>query len=114
MGEDSAKILANICNCPVVQIPGRSFPGVVIQGDSLKNLHRLVEKVSIALSNQGRVAQGRSANGARASRVVFSVHIECDGPRRAKTQAVIVANRTATAALLGDDASFAFRSYICE
>ena len=31
-------MLSETVNCPVVCIPGRRFPGVVIQGDSLKIL----------------------------------------------------------------------------
>ena len=32
------EVLSETTNCPVIQMPGRKFPGVVIQGDSLKNL----------------------------------------------------------------------------
>ncbi len=32
------EMLSETINCPVVYVPGRKFPGVVIQGDSLKIL----------------------------------------------------------------------------
>lgn len=32
------EILSETVNCPVVCVPGRKFPGAVIQGDSLKVL----------------------------------------------------------------------------
>jgi len=31
-------VLSEAANCPVVQMPGRRFPGVVLQGDSLRIL----------------------------------------------------------------------------
>lgn len=39
------KVLSDAVNCPIIQIPGRRFPGVVIQGDSLKNLCSLSEEI---------------------------------------------------------------------
>lgn len=37
-----AKLLTAPTNYAVVQLPGRNFPGVVIQGDSLNNLVQLL------------------------------------------------------------------------
>lgn len=37
-----AKILSQASNSGVVQMPGRKFPGIVIQGDSLFNLFKQV------------------------------------------------------------------------
>jgi hypothetical protein len=57
------EILSNETNCPVVQMPGRRFPGVVIQGDSLKILLGLSEDIvsftkdSASEELQGTVAQ---------------------------------------------------------
>lgn len=39
------EILSEKSNCPVVQMPGRRFPGVVLQGDSLKILLGLSEDI---------------------------------------------------------------------
>jgi hypothetical protein len=39
---ESAKILLTGSNGAVVHLPGRHFPGVVIQGDSLANITRAV------------------------------------------------------------------------
>jgi hypothetical protein len=38
MQSDNLKILSQIPNSGIVQLPGRKFPGVVIQGDTLSNL----------------------------------------------------------------------------
>jgi hypothetical protein len=35
---EQAEILSHIPNSGIVQLPGRRFPGVVIQGDTLSNL----------------------------------------------------------------------------
>lgn len=32
------EMLSETTNCPVISVPGRKFPGLVLQGDSLKNL----------------------------------------------------------------------------
>jgi hypothetical protein len=37
--------LSESSNCPVVQMPGRKYPGVVLQGDSLKILLDSAEEV---------------------------------------------------------------------
>jgi type VI protein secretion system component VasF len=38
MPSDTAQILSHIPNSGIVQLPGRRFPGIVIQGDTLSNL----------------------------------------------------------------------------
>jgi hypothetical protein len=43
MEEDRVEVLSRQSNAAVVRMPGRSFPGVVIQGDSLRILHALVK-----------------------------------------------------------------------
>ena len=43
MMAEFAKLISAATNYAVVQLPGRNFPGVVIQGDSL---HSLLEQVS--------------------------------------------------------------------
>jgi hypothetical protein len=35
MADDVAKILSHVPNSGIVQMPGRRFPGIVMQGDSL-------------------------------------------------------------------------------
>jgi hypothetical protein len=46
---ESALLLSKPSNYAVVQLPGRKFPGVVVQGDSLHSLvQRLTEIQSIA------------------------------------------------------------------
>ncbi|MGV3555166.1 MAG: DUF6959 family protein [Croceibacterium sp.] len=44
MGE--VKLLSEPTNYAVVQLPGRKFPGVVFQGDSLDNLIAELEEVT--------------------------------------------------------------------
>ncbi len=41
----NAEILSDATNCAVVAIPGRKFPAVAIQGDSLKVLVELAEEI---------------------------------------------------------------------
>jgi hypothetical protein len=38
MASDTAPILSHIPNSGIVQLPGRQFPGIVMQGDTLSNL----------------------------------------------------------------------------
>jgi hypothetical protein len=46
---ESAQLLSKPTNYAVVQLPGRKFPGVVVQGDSLHSLvQRLTEIQAIA------------------------------------------------------------------
>ena len=40
---NTARLLTEATNYAVVQLPGRKFPGVVVQGDSLKSLVSLLE-----------------------------------------------------------------------
>lgn len=42
--DDTAKLLTPPSNYAVVQLPGRQFPGVVIQGDSLSNIVALLQE----------------------------------------------------------------------
>ena len=39
------EMLSETVNCPVVLIPGRKYPGVVVQGDSLKILLDLADDI---------------------------------------------------------------------
>ena len=50
-----AKILSQQSNVAVVQLPGRSYPGIVIQGDSLNSLLQLAREAKNQLdaSNAG-------------------------------------------------------------
>jgi hypothetical protein len=41
---NTARLLTPATNYAVVQLPGRNFPGVVIQGDSLNNLVSLLDE----------------------------------------------------------------------
>jgi hypothetical protein len=45
MKQVELEMLSDTINCPVVVVPGRRFPGVVIQGDSLKILLDMVEEI---------------------------------------------------------------------
>jgi hypothetical protein len=40
MSDSTAEILSHIPNSGIVQMPGRRFPGLVLQGDSASNLYR--------------------------------------------------------------------------
>ena len=52
--EKTAGILYNITNSVIVQTPGRSFPGVVIQGDQLRRALRIVENIRNHCPQEGR------------------------------------------------------------
>jgi hypothetical protein len=54
------EMLSVTTNCPVLTVPGRSFPGVVIQGDSLKSLFGIAEEIEKA-SNTGDVDELRES-----------------------------------------------------
>lgn len=41
----TCEVLSDAVNHVIVRTPGRSFPGMVIQGDSLARLHRLASEV---------------------------------------------------------------------
>ena len=45
MKKQEITIYSETVNCPVVQIPWRKFPGIVIQGDSLKNLSVITNSI---------------------------------------------------------------------
>jgi hypothetical protein len=38
MSSDTAQILSHVPNSGIVQLPGRRFPGIVMQGDTLSNV----------------------------------------------------------------------------
>ena len=38
MPTDTAEILSHVSNSAIVRLPGRQFPGVVVQGDTLSKL----------------------------------------------------------------------------
>jgi len=45
--DDTAAILRNIVNSVVVHTPGRSYPGIVVQGDQLRKSLRIAERIRI-------------------------------------------------------------------
>lgn len=61
MADHDIEILSSTPNATVVRIPGRRFPGVVIQGDSLRNLYGLVKQARTTHTASGR--QETSAGG---------------------------------------------------
>ena len=46
------ELYSNVVNSPVVRMPGRKYPGVVIQGDSLFGLLSLMNEVIRALESK--------------------------------------------------------------
>jgi hypothetical protein len=51
MASLTASILAEVANSAVAQLPGRNFPGVVIQGDSLSAMHDALVKALSGAKN---------------------------------------------------------------
>ena len=45
-----AELLTRAVNFAVVQLPGRQFPGVVVQGDTLNQVVRDVDRMSLLLA----------------------------------------------------------------
>lgn len=39
-------VLSNVSNCPVLQLPQRRHPGVLIQGDSLANIYLQISELA--------------------------------------------------------------------
>jgi len=52
-------VLSNTVNSPVIQFPGRRFPGVLIQGDSLRSMTNLVNVIGECL-RIGDIEEARS------------------------------------------------------
>ncbi len=48
------ELLSSNTNCPVMIAPGRQFPGVLIQGDSLKCISILIEDIEQANADSDR------------------------------------------------------------
>ena len=49
MAEMRVSVLEEASNCPVVQVTGRRYPGMIIQGDTLFSFLRLVQEAREAL-----------------------------------------------------------------
>lgn len=45
MNEVKVQLLSDDVNSIVLTTPGRNFPGMVIQGDNLRSLYRLAERI---------------------------------------------------------------------
>lgn len=45
MNEITVRIYSDEVNSNVIQTPGRHFPGMLIQGDSLRILYRIAERI---------------------------------------------------------------------
>lgn len=52
------EVFADVTNCPVLRHPGRHFPGVLIQGDSLESLHA-TSRAAIAALDAGRLEEAK-------------------------------------------------------
>jgi hypothetical protein len=50
--EDTAQLLSPATNSAVVHLPGRRFPGVVVQGDTLNGLVRNLKDMSRLLNKE--------------------------------------------------------------
>jgi len=45
MKVESVEVYSHTTNCPVIRVPERKFPGVLIQGDSLRSLLVDIEEI---------------------------------------------------------------------
>lgn len=51
MKQIEVEVLSEATNNAVIRLPGRAFPGVVVQGDSLKILHDLAQELYESAKN---------------------------------------------------------------
>jgi type VI protein secretion system component VasF len=51
MEQETIKILGKAVNGWIVQTPGRQYPGMVIQGDSLKTLYNIAQELCWSTEN---------------------------------------------------------------
>lgn len=52
MPDESIEVLSHTINRPVLRMPGRKFPGVLVQGDTLASLLALARMISERAKNQ--------------------------------------------------------------
>lgn len=52
MNRIEVELVGDAVNAVVIKLPGRAFPGVVIQGDSLRNLNAIVERLVASLAGE--------------------------------------------------------------
>ncbi|NOK22647.1 DUF6959 family protein [Corallococcus carmarthensis] len=63
MEEDRVEVLSRQSNAAVVRMPGRKFPGVVIQGDSLRILYELVKDARVMVPPSSATDAGEDDAG---------------------------------------------------
>lgn len=51
MSDQMVTMIKNATNCPVVQVSGRQFPGMVLQGDTLFSFLQRVEEAKLMLKS---------------------------------------------------------------
>lgn len=73
---DAAEILDHTTNAAVVQLPGRRFPGIVIQGDTLNTLVRAAATVSHLADRHGSRDLRDEAAALRDDLRQFQAHYE--------------------------------------
>jgi hypothetical protein len=56
------ELLSNITNAPIIRMPTRHYPGILIQGDSLHILYSLVETLSKQLASKVELKETDDAN----------------------------------------------------
>lgn len=79
------EMLSETTNCPVISMPGRKFPGVVVQGDSLKNLLNLTEEIEELSKSEDRE---------ELEATIAALKTTLDGYVKAYTAAMKVHNRS--------------------
>jgi hypothetical protein len=55
MPDENIEILSQTINRPVLRMPGRKFPGILLQGDTLASLFALSRMISERAKNQADV-----------------------------------------------------------
>lgn len=83
MKKTEMEVLSTTTNAPVLRFPGRKFPGILIQGDSLWNLYRYAQSLAGTLSeNGGREEAAEMAEILRAYLLQYEAALAAHGVER--------------------------------
>lgn len=80
MREIQVELLASEINAPVLKFPGRAYPGVLIQGDSLRNLYALADELAgLVTAGEASEVAGELKDLLRAYLYVYEEALQSQG-----------------------------------
>ena len=78
-----ADVLGDVVNSPVLRLPGRRFPGVLIQGDSLKSMadlaNEIIETLTIGDLEEAKSVAGELHGQLRSRLDIYQKALESHG-----------------------------------